>query len=331
MTRGSSMLHNRARSFSGDDVVVCGGMVSGAYDASQGSSKGLFLAQVVGNESVCREHWRCVLEVVGLGDALPGQFVQLLCADPSADCWTSPAPLRRPFSIAGLRREGKRCEVDILYRAIGSGTRWLATRRPGDAVSIIGPLGQPFRLLDDRPVAYLVGGGVGLPPLIWLAQWLREAGKETVAFCGARTADRLPLSRDRAGPIPPDKPALAFREFSASATPVVLSTDDGSLGARGQIPDVFARYLERHGDRARPAVVYACGPEPMLQAVARICSRRALPCQVSLERMMACGMGTCQSCVVRLRGATAGDGWRYRLCCTDGPVFDASQVLWEAG
>ncbi len=291
-------------------------------------SRGVFLARVVRNDSICREHWRFVLELRGFPDAAPGQFVQLLCHDPESSGGAGGTFIRRPFSIGGLRRRGDTCDVDILHRAIGPGTRWLARLKPGDPVNVLGPLGQPFDIPADRSAVLLVGGGIGLPPLIWLAEPLKQAGKPTVAFCGARTADLLPLTRIAAVPIAAGEPALAFEEFARVGAPVVVSTDDGSLGVAGTVADAFERYLDRRPDEVRGAAVYTCGPERMMHAVAGICEAQGMPCQVCLERMMACGMGTCQSCVVRVRDADNADGWRYRLCCTDGPVFDGRSVIW---
>ncbi|HOA72016.1 MAG TPA: dihydroorotate dehydrogenase electron transfer subunit [Phycisphaerae bacterium] len=294
------------------------------------SAKGVFLARVVSNESICREHYRLVLSVPELPPAQPGQFIQILCTEPSDLGWTGGAFIRRPFSIGGLRRGSTGVEVEILHRAIGIGTRWLARLQPGDPVSFLGPLGRPFVLPDrGQSPALLVGGGIGLPPLIWLAESLQAAGVPAIAFCGSRTADLLPLRREPGVDCSSGEPALSCREFARAGVPALVATDDGSLGVRGLVPDVFAAYLDRHPELAESAVVYTCGPEPMMRATAEIALRRGLPCQVCLERMMACGMGTCQSCVVRVRDTQAPSDWAYRLCCTDGPVFNAADVIWD--
>lgn len=294
------------------------------------SSKGVFFARVARNESICREHHRLVLALPEFPAADPGQFVQLLCNEPNGVGWTGGAFVRRPFSIGGLRRAAGGVELDILHRAVGIGTQWLARLKPGDPVSLLGPLGRPFRTPDGgRSTALLVGGGIGLPPLIWMAERLRIEGMPAIAFCGSRTADLLPLTREPGSDCAGDEPTLFCREFSRSGVPGLVATDDGSLGAHGLVPDVFAAWLDRHPDTARAATVYTCGPDRMMRAVARVCADRELPCQVCLERMMACGMGTCQSCVVKTHDVSARDQWRYRLCCTDGPVFDASDVIWE--
>lgn len=294
------------------------------------SPKGLFLARVTANEPICREHWRLVLKVPKFPPAEPGQFVQIQCNEPNDLGWTGGAFIRRPFSIGGLRREADGWAIEIMHRAIGVGTRWLSRLKPGDTVSILGPLGHPFRMpAADRPMAWLVGGGIGLPPLIWLAESLCAAGHTVVAFCGSRTADLLPLGRNAAVPCSGDEPTLCCVEFARAGAATLVATDDGSLGAHGRIPEIFARYADLHPAEAARATVYTCGPEPMMRAVTRTCIERGLPCQVCLERMMACGMGTCQSCVVRVHDEQAVDGWRYRLCCSDGPVFEAREVVWD--
>ncbi len=292
--------------------------------------KGVYLTQVLANDPVCREHWKFVLEVHDFPPAEPGQFIQILCREPDDAMSGDGAFIRRPFSIAGLRRRGRTTQIDIIHRLVGRGTHWLSRLHPGDSVSVLGPLGHPFTLAEDRSGAYLVGGGCGLPPLIWLAQTLRAAGKTVVAFCGARTADMLPLTRRPKIQILPDQPTLAIVEFAACDVPALISTDDGSLGFTGSSSQIFAHYLSAHREEDSSAVVYTCGPEAMMHAVAELAQQRNIPCQVCLERMMACGMGTCQSCVVRIHDKAAPEGWIYRLCCTDGPVFDSRMVIWES-
>ena len=291
--------------------------------------KGIFLAQVLSNTPLCRDHWRLTVRAEDFPESRPGQFVQIQCADPLDEYAAIGALIRRPFSIAGLRRTGRHAEIDIIQARIGQGTHWLSQLRPGDRVSLLGPLGQPFTLRDDKPIALLAGGGVGLPPMIWLAQTLQEASKQVLAFCGARTAEVFPLTRRADVPVHGAQPASVFEEFAQSQTPVIVATDDGSLGAAGQLPAVFDAWLDAHPGEAADAVVYSCGPRAMLRAVAATCMDRKIECQVCLERMMACGMGTCQSCVVAVRDARQADGWRYQLCCTDGPVFDAGDVVWD--
>jgi len=297
--------------------------------ARSSKAKGSYLVRVRANTAICREHWRLVLGLRRFPEAQPGQFLQILCRDPKDTTWGGSTFLRRPFSIAGIRRASQGVEIDIIHRVIGRGTRWLGHLQPGDEVSILGPQGRPFAIHRDRKVAYLVGGGVGLPPVLWLAEAVQRAGLRAVAFCGARTADSLPLTIQAKTEVGVDLPTMAIDEFARTGTPAIVCTDDGSLGTRGLIPDEFERYVRKHRDEATAAAVYTCGPEAMMRAVAEACERYNMPCQVCMERMMACGMGTCQSCVVPVRDSTDPEGWRYRLCCTDGPVFDSRQIIWD--
>ena len=208
----------------------------------------------------------------------------------------------------------------------------MASLVEGDVASVLGPLGREFPVFADKPIAYLVAGGVGLGPVLCLAETLAKAGKRTVAMCGARTADLFPLSVNRANP--PAKSASqavpACVEFACHGVPVVLSTDDGSLGFAGHVGEALTEYHRANPAAADDIVVYACGPELMMRFVADFCERLGITCYVCMERSMACGMGTCQSCVVPVRDESDVDGWRYELCCTDGPVFDARRIAWNS-
>jgi dihydroorotate dehydrogenase electron transfer subunit len=172
----------------------------------------------------------------------------------------------------------------------------------------------------------LIAGGVGLPPIRWLAEILRENGQECKCIFGAQTRELLPLKLrgepDKSGEFGP-----FAEEFAAINAPIAITTDDGSCGMRGRVTDCLTRHLARiDTSRAR---VFACGPEPMLRAVADICTQQRISCSLAMERMMGCGMGTCQSCVIPVRDPAASDQWRYALCCTEGPVFDAERVMWR--
>lgn len=296
--------------------------------AKEPGRKGVFDTLVLSNHAICREHFRLTLGVDSFPAAEPGQFVQVLCTEPDRAGYTSGPFLRRPFSIGGLKRGTRQIELEIVYRVVGAGTHWMSRLTEGASVSVLGPLGHPFTLVAQLPEALLVGGGVGLPPIVWLAEAVAKAGKQAVAFCGARSADLLPLSRRACAIDDTVKPNLSIDEFARHGIPVCVSTDDGTLGMKGRIPDVFERYLDLHPATVKLGAVYTCGPEPMIRAVARTCELRGIPCQVCLERLMACGMGTCQSCVIRTPDATSPEGWRYQLCCTDGPVFNSREIIW---
>ena len=278
----------------------------------------------------------------------PGQFVQLECRDVheasrlereidwqtdrppdlGADTLLTPgAMLRRPFSLAGRRNTSTGVELDIIHRFVGIGTGWLSRLKRGDQVGILGPLGNRFDLPANDATAVLVGGGVGIPPMLYLAEKL--TGRSAVAFCGALSRDLLPLTVvthvSPTGIVP--TPSIA--EFARHGIPSVITTDDGSYGFRGFVTQALEQYLDSPNTQnpTRSTIVYTCGPEPMMKRVAEIALSRNIPCQVAVERAMACGMGTCQSCVIRTK-AINERGWVYKLACTDGPIFSACDLLW---
>lgn len=283
-------------------------------------------ATVVGVRTPCREHFELTLETAAFPDALPGQFVQILCRESVQSLAAGQAMLRRPFSIGGLRRGARGAEIDILGRIVGPGTAWLAARRPGDTVNLLGPLGRPFSIHTGGEIPILVAGGVGLPPIRWLAETLGRAGIRSSLVYGSQSRDLLAVAL-AAEPSKDGEMSECIKEFAGFGVPAAITTDDGSCGLRGRVTDALAFQLDACAGRS--ARVYACGPEPMLRAVAERCAALGVACEVAMERVMGCGMATCQSCVVPVRdGASAAD-WRYALCCREGPVFDASSVIWS--
>ena len=223
----------------------------------------------------------------------PGQFVHVRVAT-GADFI-----LRRPFSIH--RALGER--IEILYQVLGTGTLRLAEKAVGDAMDIVGPLGHGWELPEGATHALLVAGGLGAAPLGMLAEELAARGIAVTVAQGAPTATRL----------------VARELFERVARRVELATDDGTAGERGFVTGPVARLLAEE----RFDVVFTCGPEPMQRIVAELAAASGIPCQVSLERLMGCGIGACLSCVV-----TTHDG--LKRACVDGPVFDAREVVWDA-
>ena len=201
--------------------------------------------------------------------------------------------LARAFSVCRLRGD----RLGFLVDAIGPGTARLAELEPGEGLWLVGPLGIGFALPGDRARPVLVAGGVGLAPLVILADALRAAGREPRVLAGFR-------SEAHAGAA-----SLAGRE-------VTLATDDGSAGHAGLVTDLLEAELR---ERSGAAVVYACGPPAMLESVRRLCAERSVPGQLALEEAMACGFGACFGCVVRTRGG-------YRRICVDGPVLAAAEL-----
>jgi dihydroorotate dehydrogenase electron transfer subunit len=282
------------------------------------------------NVPVCDEHYRLTLRSTGFPDARPGQFVTLAPPSdgPAATDLAEPSPpflLRRAFSIADLRRGDASVEIDILHHAVGAATRWMAGLVPQDRVSVIGPLGNGFPPPSPDRAVWLLGGGIGLPPVLWLANTLAGAGQPVVLFVGARTTRLLPLTlRPGNGASTP-----SVTEVRGPNVSTVLCTDDGSLGYRGTVLAALQDMFTARSTPPDSVTLYGCGPEAMLQALGAWAVRQGLDCHLCTERTMACGMGTCQSCVIPVRAGSASDGWAYKLCCTDGPVFAASEVLWS--
>lgn len=234
------------------------------------------------------------------GAAAAGQFV-MIKAGASAE-----PPLRRPFSVMGV--DPAAALFTLFVKAIGPGTRALAALREGETAQCLGPLGRAFGIPPAGTLPLLVAGGYGIAPFLLLSGTLARRGRAARVFYGGRTAADLQL-RER---------------FAALGVPLAAATEDGSVGHRGRVTEPLEAFLDAEPG---PAEILACGPEPMLHAVARIASARALKAQVSLDPWMGCGLGTCLGCVVRIQ--EAGDERpRFRCACTEGPVFDSRVVLW---
>ncbi|MGE0448239.1 MAG: dihydroorotate dehydrogenase electron transfer subunit [Vicinamibacterales bacterium] len=235
----------------------------------------------------------------------PGQFVMVKVGaghDPL---------LRRPFSVFEVLREhGRPTGVSILVKRIGPSTRLLYSARPGDTVACLGPLGQPFSLVSPPAEGWMVAGGVGLAPFWTLAESLVQRGVRTTLFYGARTADELFY-------------LSYFRDLGVS---LALTTEDGSAGERGRVVAPLERALQQRSAQEK-VTIYTCGPEGMLEAVAHVAKRFERACEVSVERIMGCGVGGCYSCVVPMR---AEDGGAHHVrSCLAGPVLDAAQIVWD--
>jgi dihydroorotate dehydrogenase electron transfer subunit len=225
--------------------------------------------------------------------AEPGQFVAFAVGGP-----TTALLLRR--SIAISTADGGR--VTVVVAAAGPGSAWLTERRPGDRLDVVGPLGRPFPMPAAGGRALLVGGGYGAAALVGLAERLRGAGHPVTAVAGAATASRL----------------CSVQELTGLADRLAVTTDDGSSGRRGLVTLAVAELLPDVD------VVYACGPMPMLRAVAAAAGERGVPSYVAVEESMACGIGVCMTCVLPVVGA---DGrTRFTRSCTEGPVFGGDRV-----
>ncbi len=264
----------------------------------------------------------------------PGQFVMVKPSG-SLDPF-----LPRAYSILRVQRPGRRAGggktvVEILYKVIGKGTTALSQLKRGDRVDFLGPLGSPYRVPRNLTTALLVAGGIGVPPVVALAEHLALSPQSSalsprrlVAFIGGKTRQDV----------------LCVADLRKAGATVHVATEDGSLGHGGLVTDLLESFL-RSSDNGERSSVFACGPHPMLHAVAQIAERFEIPCQVSLEAEMGCGFGACMGCVIPVHGSGfRGQGSRkppttndepstmnqvsYKLCCKDGPVFDAQEIAW---
>jgi len=256
-------------------------------------------AEVVANEPDGRTALRLRLRPPGWPGAEPGQFVMLSPGPLPGAPRTDPL-LPRPMAVYRTVAEGR--ELEILYKVTGRGTRLLAEARPGDRIGLVGPLGRGFEPPAPGEHVLLVGGGTGTASLLGQAAAAAHRGRATVLL-GARTAGDL----------------LGLDDFRALELTLELATEDGSAGHHGLVTEPLAKALA--ADPA--AVVYACGPTPMMRAAAALAREHQARCLVSLENPMACGFGVCLGCAAPL--SSGG----FALVCRDGPVFDGASIAWE--
>jgi dihydroorotate dehydrogenase electron transfer subunit len=232
--------------------------------------------------------------------AAPGQFVMVQVSD------YAEILLRRPFSISALiKSKGDPVGVELLYKVVGRGTRLLSQYGKNDQLDILGPLGQGFDLKDFSGPHFFVAGGIGVAPIRFLAEYLATLGKDLNScqlFLGGRSKTDL----------------LCQKDFLRLGVSVILTTDDGSAGDQCLITHPVELALQH----SRPKGIFACGPRPMLSCLAGMVKKYQIPCQMSIETMMACGMGACLGCAV----ASAKNPERYLHACLDGPVFNINQI-----
>ena len=286
------------------------------------------LSKIAYNKEIAPGHFKIALSAPLIAKkAKPGQFVHVLIGGDTL--------LRRPFSIHSVSCSRSAVSgIEILYKVVGRGTELLSKKKSGESLDIIGPLGNGFKLpvtprLRSGQASYglrvtnvLIAGGMGVAPLVFLAEKLsnpkahsptcpeRKRGKPT-ALIGARDKNSL----------------VCVNEFKKLGCDVKIATDDGSAGHKGFVSELLKKELTAHPSTllgtssSQPTALYACGPNPMLKEIARICKENKIDCQVSLEEKMACGVGACLGCAVMTK-----DG--YKMACKDGPVFNAEEIIW---
>jgi dihydroorotate dehydrogenase electron transfer subunit len=308
------------------------------------SAKGMFEAQVISNRQIGPGFHRLRLQftqdgAIAFANFEPGQFAQFdlsKTALPSPDAVPENLRdssgrkilLRRPFSFAEVTPDGDKTFAELLYCVVGPATVRMMTLSAGDRISVIGPLGRGYQIPDGKKTVLLVGGGMGTPPLQHLAQNLtaRNDGIDVISLAGAKTADGLPFE----GRLDEISQQLGFSvpEFAKYGIESLVATDDGSAGYHGLVTDCLVEWLEKSDLSFDDIIICACGPEQMLARVAQIAAEKNIDCQVSMERRMACGIDLCQSCAVECK-VNGSNETIYKMCCQDGPVFDAKEVVFS--
>ncbi len=264
--------------------------------------------KIISNGKVKGRYFSCLVQDKNISSAArPGQFINVKVADDLEPL------LRRPF---GVHKANGR-DIEVLYEVLGKGTEILSQRKPGDYLDVIGPLGEGFSVSGER-LAVIVAGGMGIAPLLFLAQTLINRKPKTTSLkplvlIGAKTKTQI----------------LCEEEFRKLGCDVKIATDDGSRGFKGKVTELLNKILPLAISH-KPLAIYACGPRPMLKEVSRISLKYNIPAQVSLEDHMACGIGACLGCVVKVRSKEPGAGSsQYKRVCKEGPVFNAGEIIWE--
>jgi len=273
-------------------------------------------AKILENREIGPKQYKTVLSAPQIArQAQPGQFIHVRVSD-----GYNPL-LRRPFSVH--RAQGQK--IEILYKVVGKGTEILSKKNRGEDLDILGPLGTGYWLpqrekgqlqyLKESPSAtskisdiMLVAGGTGVASLLFLAESISVHNPELsiLAIIGAKNKEEL----------------LCEADFKRLGCRVEVATEDGTRGYKGLASELLEKFLPLSADKPKP-IVFACGPSEMLKRIGRISRKHRFPCQVSLEEHLACGVGACLGCVVKAKGST------YRRVCKDGPVFEASDLMWE--
>jgi len=306
--------------------------------------KGQFQATVTHNVAFSRRFYRLGLELVDeparlFAAVAPGQFIQIdaanLALPEPGDIPENLLPasdrrimLRRPFSFSDIVAHGqKQTSLEILYCVLGPATLRMTTLKRGSHLNIVGPLGNGFSVPKGKRTALLVAGGMGAPPLQHLARVLARSlpHVKVLVFAGAASAADLPFTL-RSKHISSDA-GLWFDQLAEYNIESIVATEDGSAGFVGLITDSLAIWLRKNVPSTNDTVIYTCGPEVMMAKVAQMANEASIDCYASLERMMGCGIGVCQSCAVECTQPDSAESV-YKLCCRDGPVFDTRNIIW---
>jgi len=308
------------------------------------------LAEIIYNKAIGKDCFRMGLQVrPSLGVIIPGQFIHLKLT-PNFE-----PLLRRPFSIFNVFKTGENepSVIEIAYQVVGKGTRLMIQMKPGTKIDLLGPLGNGFLINKKANISLLVGGGLGTAALHLLLKSLIES-TSTKDKCGAKREAAAPPKRDKLRPACPDECRELFRgspdhcrdkiynligarskeelhlvdSFRQLDPDIMIATEDGSKGTKGLVTGLLTKLIHKLDIRhsSLDIQIYACGPNGMIKAISHIAAVNKIPCQVSLEQWMGCGIGICRACVCRIKH---GKSFRYATTCSEGPVFEVSQLYLE--
>lgn len=259
------------------------------------------LGTVVKNQKLNDKYYYMVINSPEfVKEARVGQFLMI---QPKEYDYINDPILRRPFGICDINEV--KGEFSILYMIVGKGTMLLSTFKEGANIEFSKPLGNMFTLQKDKNVA-LLGGGIGIAPLYFLAKSLKNEGCKTTLFFGGQSSNDIVFKK----------------EFSEIVDHLIVTTNDGTSGIKGLVTEPFEKEIEKYD------FVYACGPKKMLETVSKICMKYNKPVEVSLDERMACGLGACLGCIVYVRDKDGNE--IQQRCCVEGPIFDGSKVVWES-
>lgn len=247
--------------------------------------------KIIENKKIGENYYILKLENKFKEKFLPGQFLHIKIPENF---------LRRPFSVASFTDSF----ISILYQVVGTGTKKLSEKKEGEILNVIGPCGNSFPVKKEYKKICIIAGGIGVAPLIFLAEEILKKKKEIYFFYGAKNKNFIPFE------ILPYGPGYFF------------STDDGSYGKKGNVFELFKKTYKK----LTIEVIYGAGPEPLLKKISEFSKKIDIPSYISVENYMGCGMGLCYGCVVKIKG---NNSWEYKRVCKDGPVFEAKNIIWK--
>lgn len=255
--------------------------------------------EVISNQPVAENHYllRCACPEIA-ASALPGQFIHVLIPQGSG------LLLRRPFTIYTVEGD----QITMLYQRIGEGTAVLSRLQRNDSIRVLGPLGNTFEISPTPNPAIIVGGGAGIASLMLLAVALRNMEIHTLGLVGSMNQSRL----------------LSVKDLKTIGVETRIATDDGSVGHHGFVTELLTHILET--SELQNPTIYACGPDGMLRVVTKIALDYHLPTQLAMENRMGCALGVCLGCVCKVQMPEGG--FEYQRVCTEGPVFNAEDIIW---